>query len=120
MNLRNKKGYLLLETVASVAVIAIALVVILRSFASSLRASSIDSVPFTSEKQRNRMIPGASVGGWRRRPVDSRRRIRARGEPHPAPTERADSGPCRTGAEHPRWQHQGKDMTQVTVYTTPT
>ncbi len=40
-SLCNKKGYLLLETVASIAVIAIGLAIILRSFASSLRASKI-------------------------------------------------------------------------------
>ncbi|MDD5072488.1 MAG: type II secretion system protein [Candidatus Omnitrophica bacterium] len=38
---RNRKGYLLLEVVASIAVIAIGLAVILRSFTSSLRASKI-------------------------------------------------------------------------------
>ena len=38
---RNSKGYLLLEVVASIAVIAIGLAVILRSFTSSLRASKI-------------------------------------------------------------------------------
>ena len=40
-NRRNRKGYLLLEVVASIAVIAIGLTVILRSFTSSLRASKI-------------------------------------------------------------------------------
>ena len=40
-NRRNRKGYLLLEVVASIAVIAIGLAVILRSFTSSLRASKI-------------------------------------------------------------------------------
>jgi len=38
---RNKKGYLLLEVVASIAVVAIGLGVILRAFTSSLRASKI-------------------------------------------------------------------------------
>ena len=38
---RNRKGYLLLEVAASVAVIAIGLAVILSSFTSSLRASKI-------------------------------------------------------------------------------
>jgi len=38
---RNRKGYLLLEVVVSIAVVAIGLVVILRSFSSSLRASKI-------------------------------------------------------------------------------
>lgn len=38
---RSKKGYLLLEVVASIAVVAIGLAVILRSFTSSLRASKI-------------------------------------------------------------------------------
>ncbi|MFA5339577.1 MAG: type II secretion system protein [Candidatus Omnitrophota bacterium] len=38
---RNRKGYLLLEVAASIAVIAIGLAVILRSFTSSLRASKI-------------------------------------------------------------------------------
>lgn len=37
----NRKGYLLLEVLASIAVIAIGLTVILRSFTSSLRASKI-------------------------------------------------------------------------------
>lgn len=40
-NRRNRKGYLLLEVLASIAVIAIGLAVILRSFTSSLRASKI-------------------------------------------------------------------------------
>lgn len=40
-SLCNKKGYLLLEAIASIAVIAIGLAIILRSFASSLRASKI-------------------------------------------------------------------------------
>lgn len=48
MNLRNKKGYLLLETVVSIAVVAIALVVILRSLASSLRASKISQEYFSA------------------------------------------------------------------------
>ncbi|MFH0771646.1 MAG: hypothetical protein V1933_03405 [Candidatus Omnitrophota bacterium] len=48
MNLRNKKGYLLLEAVVSIAVVAIALVVILRSFASSLRASKISQEYFSA------------------------------------------------------------------------
>lgn len=39
--LRKNKGYLLLEAVVSIAVIAIGLAVILRSFSSSLRASKI-------------------------------------------------------------------------------
>lgn len=38
---RSNKGYLLLEAVASIAVIAIGLAIILRSFTSSLRASKI-------------------------------------------------------------------------------
>ena len=38
---RNRKGYLLLEVLASIAVIAIGLAVILRSFTMSLRASKI-------------------------------------------------------------------------------
>lgn len=38
---RNRRGYLLLEVVASIAVVAIGLAVILRSFSSSLRASKI-------------------------------------------------------------------------------
>lgn len=37
----GKKGYLLLEVVVSIAVVAIGLAVILRSFTSSLRASKI-------------------------------------------------------------------------------
>ena len=40
-NRRNRKGYLLLEVLASIAVIAIGLAVILRSFTMSLRASKI-------------------------------------------------------------------------------
>ena len=40
-NKPNKKGYLLLEVVVSVAIVAIGLGVILRSYASSLRASKI-------------------------------------------------------------------------------
>lgn len=40
-NKRNRKGYLLIEVLASIAVIAIGLAVILRSFTSSLRASKI-------------------------------------------------------------------------------
>lgn len=40
-NLRKNKGYLLLEAVASIAIIAIGLAIILRSFTSSLRASKI-------------------------------------------------------------------------------
>lgn len=38
---RRSKGYLLLEAVFSIAVIAIGLAIILRSFASSLRASKV-------------------------------------------------------------------------------
>jgi len=38
---RSRKGYLLLEVVVSIAVVAIGLAVILRSFTSSLRASKI-------------------------------------------------------------------------------
>lgn len=38
---RNRRGYLLLEVVVSIAVVAIGLAVILRSFTSSLRASKI-------------------------------------------------------------------------------
>ncbi|MDP3786863.1 MAG: type II secretion system protein [Candidatus Omnitrophota bacterium] len=45
-NLRSNKGYLLLEAVASIAVIAIGLAVILRSFTSSLRASKISQEYF--------------------------------------------------------------------------
>lgn len=40
-NSPNNKGYLLLEAVVSIAVIAIGLAIILRSFTSSLRASKI-------------------------------------------------------------------------------
>ncbi len=40
-NRRSRKGYLLLEVVVSIAVVAIGLAVILRSFTSSLRASKI-------------------------------------------------------------------------------
>ena len=39
--IRNRRGYLLLEVVVSIAVVAIGLAVILRSFTSSLRASKI-------------------------------------------------------------------------------
>lgn len=42
----NNRGYLLLEAVVSVAVIAIGLAIILRSFASSLRASKISQEYF--------------------------------------------------------------------------
>ncbi len=42
------KGYLLIEAVASIAVIAIGLTVILRSFASSFRASKISQEYFTA------------------------------------------------------------------------
>jgi len=38
---RSRRGYLLLEVVVSIAVVAIGLTVILRSFSSSLRASKI-------------------------------------------------------------------------------
>ena len=38
---RSRRGYLLLEVVVSIAVVAIGLAVILRSFTSSLRASKI-------------------------------------------------------------------------------
>lgn len=47
-NLRNNKGYLLLESIASITVIAIGLAVILRSFTSSLRASKISQEYFTA------------------------------------------------------------------------
>ncbi len=46
MNRPRKKGYLLLEAVVSIAVVAIGLAVILRSFASSLRASKISQEYF--------------------------------------------------------------------------
>jgi len=51
LNLRTSKknkGYLLIEAVASIAVIAIGLTVILRSFASSFRASKISQEYFTA------------------------------------------------------------------------
>jgi type II secretory pathway pseudopilin PulG len=41
MNKTRKKGYLMLEAVVSIAVVAIGLAVILRSFAASLRASKV-------------------------------------------------------------------------------
>ncbi|KPK39575.1 MAG: hypothetical protein AMJ78_08295 [Omnitrophica WOR_2 bacterium SM23_29] len=40
-NLSRNKGYLLLEAIVSIAIIAIGLAIILRSFTSSLRASKI-------------------------------------------------------------------------------
>lgn len=40
-NLRSRKGYLLLEAVASILIISIGLAIILRSFTYSLRASKI-------------------------------------------------------------------------------
>ncbi len=46
MNKPRGKGYLLLEAVFSIAVIAIGLAIILRSFASSLRASKISQEYF--------------------------------------------------------------------------
>lgn len=45
---KKNKGYLLLETIASIAVVAIGLTVILRSFASSFRASKISQEYFTA------------------------------------------------------------------------
>lgn len=46
--LKRNKGYLLLEAAATIAVIAIGLTVILRSFASSFRASKISQEYFTA------------------------------------------------------------------------
>lgn len=45
---KRNKGYLLLEAVATIAVIAIGLTVILRSFASSFRASKVSQEYFTA------------------------------------------------------------------------
>lgn len=53
---RNNKGYLLLEAVASIAVIAIGLAIILRSFSTSLRASKISQEYFiASSLLKNKM-----------------------------------------------------------------
>lgn len=42
----NRRGYLLLESVAAVAIVGVGLAIILRSFASSLRASKISQEYF--------------------------------------------------------------------------
>lgn len=53
MNKPLKRGYLLLEAVVSIAVVAIGLAVILRSFASSLRASKISQEYFIASSLLN-------------------------------------------------------------------
>lgn len=44
----NNKGYLLVETVASIALIAVVITIVLRSFTYSLRASRISNEYFTA------------------------------------------------------------------------
>ena len=73
-NRRNRKGYLLLEAVASIAIVAIGLTVILRSFSSSLRASRISEEYFEASlalqeklcqlEEKEKLEGGIAAGNW--------------------------------------------------------